>query len=53
MKKIKHLLVTLVALASLSLPLSALEIGDSLPDSIRAEVAPEPGKVYVIDFFAQ
>ena len=53
MKKIKHLVATLVALTMLSLPVSALEIGDSLPESIRAQVAPEPGKVYVIDFFAQ
>ncbi|WP_420591673.1 TlpA family protein disulfide reductase [Bacterioplanoides sp.] len=53
MKKIKHLVATLAALTMLSLPVSALEIGDSLPESIRAQVAPEPGKVYVIDFFAQ
>lgn len=53
MKKIKHLVATLAALTMLSLPVAALEIGDSLPESIRAQVAPEPGKVYVIDFFAQ
>lgn len=53
MKKIKNLVATLAALTMLSLPVSALEIGDSLPESIRAQVAPEPGKVYVIDFFAQ
>lgn len=37
----------------LNAPVLALDIGDSLPEAIRAQVAPQAGKVYVIDFFAQ
>lgn len=52
-KEIKKMAFLFASFLLFVFPVQALEVGDTLPENITAEVAPEPGKVYVIDFFAQ